>query len=252
MPPSGFGPLRLSRALEPLISRRRGGALERRYWRFRYTRHYGGNAAGDVVGCNLRCAFCWAWRYAFKARVGEWFSPRRAAGRIAAIARSRGAPLARLTGGEPTLAWEHTAEVARLLAGAGLTFILETNGILIGAGWVEAREVARLRVYTRISIKAPTPEAFEAATGAAGWALDLQLRAVERLVEEGLEPGRDFRVAVVYGTAPPHDYKRLLERLASIHPAIPPTLEVEEILLYPHVLGHMRRRGFKPHHAAPP
>ena len=36
--------------------------IERKYYRFRYTRHYGGIATADCVGCNLRCFFCWSYR----------------------------------------------------------------------------------------------------------------------------------------------------------------------------------------------
>ena len=52
------------------------GEIYRRYRRFRADRWYGGIATADIVGCNLRCAMCWAWRNtSFVFTVGEWLSP---------------------------------------------------------------------------------------------------------------------------------------------------------------------------------
>jgi len=208
--------------------------------------------AGDVIGCNLRCAFCWAWRFAFKAYGGVLLSPREAARGILWEARGRRVLVARLTGGEPTIGWSHLLELApRILASLpGSVFVVETNGILIGAGRVEPLELVRRagrdRVFFRVSIKAATPETFEKVTGAAGWALNLQLRALERLAEEGLEPGRDYRPAIVLGFDSPSDLARLLERLSSIDPRLPGEVEPEVVTLYPHVRDSLRRRGVWP------
>jgi len=237
---AGFDPLRLAERVEREASRRRGGVVERKYWRFRSSRHYGGNVAGDVVGCNLRCAFCWAWKFAFDTRPGRFYTPQAAAEEILSRGPYR---VARLTGGEPTIAWEHTLEVAGLLASRGRLFVLETNGILLGAGRVEPTGLPRGASFVRVSIKAPTPEWFERVTGAASWAWRLQLRALERLLEAGLEPGRDFRasVSIIPGLA--REYSRLLEELEGIHPALVETLEPEPIRVYPHVRALLEARG---------
>ncbi len=250
---AGFDPVRLAERLEPLVAPERLGVQLRRYARFRWSRHYGGNVAGDVLGCNLRCAFCWAWRFAYKAVGGVPLAPWEAARRLAAEARGRPrARVARLTGGEPTIGWAHLVElaprVARLLPHA--VFVVETNGILLGAGRVDPLELVaragRGRVFFRVSIKAATPEAFERLTGAAGWALDLQLRALERLAEAGLEPGRDYRPALVLGFEPPEAVARLLERLEAIDPRLPAVVEPEPVRVYPHVERLMRARGVWP------
>jgi uncharacterized Fe-S cluster-containing radical SAM superfamily protein len=249
----GFNPLTLAERLEPLVAPERLGVPLRRYARFRWSRHYGGNVAGDVVGCNLRCAFCWAWPYAFSARRGVLLAPWEAAGRLAAEARGRPrARVARLTGGEPTIGWRHLLEmVPRLLRLLPhVVFVVETNGILIGSGRVEPGELVekagRGRVFFRVSIKAATPEWFERLTGAAAWAHELQLRALERLAEEGLEPGVDYRPALILGFEPPQAVARLLERLASIDPRLPSVLEPEPVKVYPHVERMLRARGVWP------
>jgi uncharacterized Fe-S cluster-containing radical SAM superfamily protein len=248
----GFDPVALAEKIEPLVAPWRGGVQLRRYARFRWSRHYGGNVAGDVIGCNLRCAFCWAWRFAFRAYGGVPLSPREAARRLLKEARGRRVLVARLTGGEPTIGWNHLLELVPILLASlpSAVFVVETNGILIGAGRVEPLELVRRagrgRVFFRISIKAASPETFEKITGAAGWALDLQIKALERLAGEGLEPGRDYRPAVVIGFDLPEAMARLLERLASIDPRLPAEVEPEVITLYPHVRESLRRRGVWP------
>ena len=243
----GFDPLRLSRAVEQEVTRPGPGGLERRYWRFRSSRHYGGNNAGDVVGCNLRCAFCWAWRYAHATRVGKFYTPAEASRRIAGAGPYR---LARLTGGEPTIGWEHTRSVIQRLTRLGYRFILETNGILIGSGDVPAREVPP-EAYVRVSVKAPDPESFERATGASGEGLQLQKRAIEDLASTR-EPGAGFHVAIVVGVAPRESYARFIEWLASVDRRLVETLEPEYIVLYPHVKKLMNARGFRPYFAIEP
>ncbi|MCE4624427.1 MAG: radical SAM protein [Desulfurococcales archaeon] len=243
-----FDPLRLSEKVEAEVYNEADGRHLRRYWRFRSSRHYGGNNAGDVVGCNLRCAFCWAWKYAFSTRGGEMLSPRDAAKRIA---RAGPFKTARLTGGEPTIGWEHTRRLAALLVARGYTFILETNGILIGAGLVDPVRIPG-GVRVRVSIKAPTPAYFERATGACARGFEFQIKALEALHDAGLRPGIDYWASVVMGVAPRQAYESLLERLARIDPMLASTVEEEYIVLYPHVVELMRRRGFTPRIALTP
>ena len=75
-----------------------------------------------LSGCNLACAWC------DTAHAGESFAPMT----VAAAARAlldAGLPLVELTGGEPLLAPEIPA-LATILADAGLTVLVETNGSL--------------------------------------------------------------------------------------------------------------------------
>ncbi len=243
-----YDPIKLARTMEEQISRRNNNIVERRYWRFRSSRHYGGNNAGDVVGCNLRCAFCWAWKYAFRGDVGSFYTPIEAARRIAAAGPYR---LARLTGGEPTLAWEHTREVIIILLRNGFRFVLETNGILIGAGIVEANSIP-LGAYVRVSLKAPDPETFEKVTGAYGDGINLQLKALEALLEAGRAPGRDFHASLVLGLTPPERYEWILRRLEGIDMRLIELLEPEYIVLYPHVKSLLAKRRFKPYYTIEP
>jgi len=136
-----FNPLELGRRTAEWVCR----GLERKYYRFRPARFYGGIATADCLGCNLRCVFCWAWGLLHQAgRAGEFFTPGEVAARLTAIARRKGFSQVRVSGNEPTLSMPHLLEVLARLP-ADLEFILETNGIVLGAEPQWARELARLR-----------------------------------------------------------------------------------------------------------
>jgi uncharacterized Fe-S cluster-containing radical SAM superfamily protein len=51
----GYDPLKLGEAVQAHVVRED----ERKYYRFRGGKWYGGIATADCVGCNLRCVFCW-------------------------------------------------------------------------------------------------------------------------------------------------------------------------------------------------
>ncbi|MEZ0394732.1 MAG: radical SAM protein [Desulfurococcaceae archaeon] len=243
----GLDPFKLAEEVREKAVRREGGSELRRYYRFRGARWYGGIATGDVVGCNLRCKFCWSWRYSFFPDRGELYSPEEVARRLASIARSRGYKYARLSGGEPTISFEHAVEVARRLERENLTFILETNGLLIGLYKDYARELAGLRnVVVRVSFKGTTPGEFSMLTGAREEFFEYQFRALENMLEAGMEPGRDFYAAAMLSFSPEENVRKFVERLKRIDPALGRNLDAEYVILYPHVVDLLRRSGLRP------
>jgi hypothetical protein len=65
-------------------------------------------------------------------------------------------------------------------------FILETNGILLGADPEYVQEIARFKkVHTRISLKAGTPEAFTRKTGAIADSFELPFQGIQNLIKAG-------------------------------------------------------------------
>src|SRR3990172_919166 len=105
---------------------------QRKYYRFRYSRFYGGISTADCVGCCLRCIFCWSWNVVAKpSECGRFFSPEEVAGKLIAIAKKKKLRQLRISGNEPTICREHLIKVLELIPEEYL-FILETNGILVG------------------------------------------------------------------------------------------------------------------------
>jgi uncharacterized Fe-S cluster-containing radical SAM superfamily protein len=246
----GYDPLELSETVERMVVRREGGRVLRRYYRFRRDRWYGGIITGDVVGCNLRCGFCWAWRFTWTGYDrGVMLSAEDAAWRLVRLARRAGVRQVRLSGGEPTIGFDHLIRVIEIVTGEGLHFVLETNGILLGAREEYARRLAGFHgagIEVRVSIKGTSPEEFHMLTRARPEAWQLQLKALENLVRYGLQPGEEVYPAVMLSFTDERGVKRIKRILASIHPALPGSIDPEYVILYPHVEELLRKTGLKP------
>ena len=244
----GYDPLELSEKVRSFVVKLERNVEKRRYYRFRGGRWYGGIATGDVVGCNMRCGFCWSWRAASHVMArGRFYGPEEVFKRLKAIAERRGYKLVRLSGGEPTLSRRHLLDLLDLFDETRFIFILETNGVLIGADKSYAEDLAKHdNLIVRVSLKGTNPEEFHALTLAKPEAFELQLRALENLVEAGLEPGERVYAAVMLSFSTQEAYSALRGRLADIHPALAEEIDEEYVILYPHVVELMRRRGLKP------
>ncbi len=230
-----YDPLELARQTARMVCRR----TARKYYRFRPARFYGGIATADCLGCNLRCAFCWAWEQLHQVqRLGQFYEPTEVAERLAAIARKKGFSQVRLSGNEPTLGMTHLLEVLSHLP-KDLAFILETNGIILGAESQWAKELAVFpQLFARVSLKGCTPEEFSHLTGAVPEGFALQLKALEHLLAAGV----DCHAAVMVSFSPVESRERLRQHLAAIHPALG-DFEEEELILYPAVTARLTKRG---------
>jgi len=243
----GLDPLKLAEVVRGKVTRKTAGVEELRYYRFRGGRWYGGIATGDVVGCNLRCKFCWSWRYSYFTDKGFFCKPREVFEKLVSIAEKRGYKYLRLSGGEPTIAREHLLEILKLVDETNYTFILETNGILIGSDYSYAKELARFNnIVVRVSFKGTTPEEFELLSGADKRFYEYQFKALENLLNAGFKPGRDFYAAAMLSFSPEDNVKSFLRRLSQIHPALAQELDAEYVILYPHVIELLRRNKLKP------
>jgi uncharacterized Fe-S cluster-containing radical SAM superfamily protein len=230
-----YDPLELSRQTAKIVCQGKA----RQYYRFRSARFYGGIATADCLGCNLRCAFCWAWGQLHQVRkLGQFYGTREVAARLADIARKKNFSQVRLNGNEPTLGMAHLLEVLSHLP-KDLTFILETNGIILGAEGHWATELAAFpQVFVRVSLKGCTPEEFSHLTGAVPQGFALPLKALEHLLAAGV----DCQAAVMVSFSPGESRERLRQRLAAIHPALG-DFEAEELILYPAVTARLSKRG---------
>ena len=249
----GYDPLVLAKLIEPIVSPVEKGRPLRWYNRFRVDRWYGGIITGDVAGCNLRCGFCWAWRFAWKTRGRFLLEPKEVVQRFTSLARraKRKTRQVRLSGGEPTIGFHHLLEVISETTSRGLHFVLETNGILIGAYEKYAEKLASFHgsgIEVRVSIKGVNPAEFYKLTGANPSAWFLQLKALRLLVVEGLEPGEEVYPAVMlsFSPRPEKAFTEMKRVVASIDYRLAESLEPEYVILYPHVVELMKRRKLKP------
>jgi uncharacterized Fe-S cluster-containing radical SAM superfamily protein len=252
---SHYNPLELTDKVKRAVTRSGlNGLEERRYYRFRGGRWYGGIATGDVVGCNLRCGFCWSWREASHRMVeGSFYKPEEVFRRLTSIADAHGYGYVRLSGGEPTISRKHVLKLLEVFEGTRYTFILETNGILIGVDNTYAEELASYRnLIVRVSLKGTSREEFQMLTLAEPSFFEYQLKALKNLVDAGLEPGKQVYPAVMLSFSSSENYEGLKVRLAEIHPTLSREVDEEYVILYPHVVKLLKTRGLKPRIAYKP
>jgi uncharacterized Fe-S cluster-containing radical SAM superfamily protein len=245
----GYDPIELYRRIKNFIVKVDANGVEsRRYYRFRGGRWYGGIATGDVVGCNLRCRFCWSWRDASHIMAKGFFcTPQEAFKKLTYIAERGGYRLVRLSGGEPTLSRDHLIQLLKHFNETKYTFILETNGILIGYENDYAEELSKFsNLVVRVSLKGTCESEFQKLTLAKPEYFNIQLKAIKNLVDAGFKPSEEVYAAVMLSFSSDENYMNLKKRLAEIHPKLSEDIDEEYVILYPHVIEIMRRRGLKP------
>ena len=214
-------PVKLTKFMEKLICRN----SSKKYYRFRKTHFYGGCATADCLGCNLRCAYCWAQKKIWTPeKFGEYYTPREVSERLIKMNYS----LVRVSGGEPTICKKHLLELISLIPENQL-FILETNGILLNEDYV--KELSNFKnIYVRVSLKGVDEKTFEQITGADGKFFKNQLVALELLKKYRIKN----RAAILVDLFS----EKQIESLG-IH-----DLEYETLITYPFVIKSLKKRGF--------
>ena len=179
-----YNPLELAKETEMIVCR--GDA--RKYTKFYNVGVYGGISTGYTVGCNLRCIFCWVeWSRDFPEQHGKFYTPQQVFQRLVFNAKKKRISKLRISGGEPTLCKEHLLKVLDLINTTNYFFILETNGILFGKDLEYVKSLRKYKnVYTRLCLKAGTPEGFQRRTGALGEFYELPFKGIENLVDAGV------------------------------------------------------------------
>jgi uncharacterized Fe-S cluster-containing radical SAM superfamily protein len=236
-----FDPLDVASRTEQIVCR----GDHRKYTKLCRTRMYGGIATAYACGCCLRCIFCWVhWSRDFPEKYGFFLSPGEVFSRLARIARKGRVDQLRISGAEPTLCKSHLLGLLEQVEKSPIRlFILETNGVLIGADRAYAEELARFgKVHVRVAIKAGTHEAFTRKTGAKPESFELPFNGILNLIRAGVS----FHVAAM--TADPRivteqERQNLLDKLASIDSALVNNLEEEVVTPYPTAVERLRYAG---------
>ncbi|MEM0057333.1 MAG: radical SAM protein [Candidatus Bathyarchaeia archaeon] len=239
-----YDPIERHLAIEKLVTRLGPEGLERKYYRIRPARWYGGIVTADCVGCGLVCRFCWVSDMVSNrpADVGTFYTPRRVAESLVSLARKCHLNLLRISGGEPTIGKEHLLAVLESLKGAGFRFILETNGVPMAYDKGYAKDLAKYDfVHVRVSLKGCSEEEFAALTGAKPEGFRLQLEALQKLVDAGVS----CHPSVMASFSTKKSLQSLLQRLSQISPKLAEEIEIEELILYPHVVRRLRKYGLK-------
>jgi uncharacterized Fe-S cluster-containing radical SAM superfamily protein len=236
----GLDPVKTHLMLEKHVTRDH----ERKYYRFRVDRWYGGIVTADCVGCGLFCKFCWV---SDNVRlnllgIGRFYRPEDVASRLLNLARSRGISQVRISGGEPTIGREHLLRVLDHLSGKDILFILETNGILLGHDEGYAAQLSGHDfLHVRVSLKGCDESEFHVLTGADPSGFKLQLNALRNLLKAGVS----CHPAIMTSFSSGESFKELLERFAEIDGRLAEEAEIEELILYPHVVERLKKYGLR-------
>jgi len=218
-----FDPLELAKETEQRFVK----GNKRRYYSFRVEPFYQQIATARGPGCDLRCAFCWTDPSKDNDDVvGKLYSPqevydniiRASSNEFGKVTLTEGV---RISGFEPTIGRQHLLEVIDVFKKDPdhfHWFLLETNGILLGADESYVQDLSRFGDYlqVRLSIKAGTPDAFERKTGARAEFSELPWKALDFLRKYGIK----HRVAAMSqdpAFVPQEERRQLIQRLASYH-----------------------------------
>ncbi|MDD1700200.1 MAG: radical SAM protein [Methanoregula sp.] len=227
-----FDPIQRAAEMEAIVMHDQ----KRKYYRFRASRHYGGIVTADAVGCPFLCAYCWNYaRNASPERFGKYYAADEVVEKLTSIASRKSIRLFRISGAEPVLgpvSFDHLLQVVE----AG-RFIIETNGLVLGARPHLAERLGGLNVAVRIGIKGWDPQSFERISGAKKEFFRYPLIALKTLREAGVDawPAVMGDLFLTEGT---RCIAALIEEMG-----IRTRIETEYLERYPGVMSAMRHRG---------
>jgi uncharacterized Fe-S cluster-containing radical SAM superfamily protein len=176
------------------------------------------------------------------AETGKSYSPSKVAHDLITLAQKRSLKQLRVSGGEPTIGKPHLLQLLDRLEGKGYHFILETNGILIAYDENYAEELSKYNfVHVRVSLKGCNEEEFSLLTGAKPDGFKLQLKSLEKLIEADIS----CHPSIMTSFSPRRNLDTLMKRLESVSSKFVEEAEIEELILYPHVINRIQRYGLK-------
>jgi uncharacterized Fe-S cluster-containing radical SAM superfamily protein len=246
-----YDPVQRHLAIEKLVVREGLEGQEKKYYRVRPARWYGGIVTADCVGCGLLCKFCWVSDKVMNrpAEVGKFYTPDEIAHGLVTLAKKRGLRQLRVSGGEPTIGKHHLLQLLDRLEGKGYRFILETNGIPIAYDENYAKELSKYDfVHVRVSLKGCNEAEFSKLTGAKPESFELQLKSLEKLVEADVS----WHPCIMASFSRRENFDAFIKRLGRISPELAREVEIEELILYPQVINRIQEHGLKYYKAYTP
>ena len=237
----GYCPLELSAATEKVVV----DGNQRKYVQLgRSLRFYGGTTSATEVGCNLRCKFCFSDKPVWKPKkTGRFYSPQQVFDGLAKNARKYRHKLISASASEGTIGREHLFQLLDIVEQSEFVYILETNGMTLGADPAFCEQLARYkRLHVRVSIKGASSEEYYELTGARPDSYWLPYRAMKHLIDAGVS----CNACLMASFSTDEGIENVKRELARVHPGILKSLEVETITLFPKVAERLEKYGLKP------
>lgn len=234
----GYDPLILAEKTEEIVV----DGIHRKYVQLgRHLRFYGGTSSATEVGCNLRCKFCFSQEPVWKpASTGKFFSPKEVLDGLIANAKKYGNHIISASASEGTLGREHLFELLRLVDQTDYIYVLETNGITLGADKDYCEALAQFKnLHVRVSIKGCNADEFHVLTGAKKQAYELPFKALKHLIDAKVSTN----ACVMVSFSDENTMKQIKGRLYTLHPGLLKSIELERIKLFPRVRQRLNKHG---------
>ena len=232
----GYDPIALAAKTEQIVV----DGNRRKYVQLgRPLRFYGGTTSATEVGCNLRCKFCFSDQPVWNPKhTGRFYSPQEVFDGLSNTARRYGHKLISASASEATIGLTHLYELLDLVEQSEFIYIVETNGLNIGADSSIASKLAEYhRVHVRVSIKGTSPEEFHALTGANPAAYELAYRGLDNLIAAGVS----CNACIMASFSSPEGIDSAKDQLRSIAPGLLKSLEIERIKQFPKVRARLKK-----------
>jgi len=227
-----FNPVERAKEIESIVM----SDGKRKYYRFRYSRYYGGIVTADTVGCNFLCAYCWNYfKNLHPEKHGKFYSAEEVADKLLTISRKKNVNLFRISGAEPVLGKKSMEHLVKVIELVGSEFILETNGFMLGYMPELADMLKGLNVAVRVTIKGWDEKSFEKITNAEEKYFVYQIKALENLKSKNVVAWP----AIMYDVFGDRGIEDLRKRLKGITGRI----EFEYLEMYPFVIENLKKRG---------
>ncbi len=169
-----------------------------------------------AVGCNLSCSFCQNWELSNPPRANSPGSPLSPGELVALLGDYEGRNCIGVayTYSEPLMWIEYILDAAPLVAEAGYSNVLVTNGYAMPGPWAEALEHIDA---CNIDVKGFDEGFYRRYCGGQ---LDVVMRNVEYALDAGVHVEITFLV-IPDGTDDPSDVRKMVEWIAGLDPDIP-------------------------------
>ena len=236
----GYDPIILAKKTEEIVVR----GNQRKYVQLgRHLRFYGGTSSATEVGCNLRCKFCFSQEPVWKpASTGKFFSPQEVFDGLISNAKKHGNKIISASASEGTLGREHLFELLRLVDETDYVYVLETNGMTLGADVEYCQALGEFKnLHVRVSIKGCNEEEFHTLTGAQKEAYELPYQALKNLIDAGVS----VNACLMVSFSNENTMKQAREKLFDTHPGLLKSLELERIKQFPRVRARLNKNNLK-------
>ena len=237
----GYDPIILAKKTEEIVVK----GNQRKYVQLgRHLRFYGGTSSATEVGCNLRCKFCFSQEPVWKpASTGQFYTPQQVFDGLVSNAKKYGNQIISASASEGTLGQDHLFELLRLVDETDYVYVLETNGMTLGADIEYCQALAQFKnLHVRVSIKGCNEDEFHCLTGAKKEAYELPYMALKNLIDAGVS----VNACLMVSFSDEDTMKQARETLFSIHPGLLKSVELERIKQFPRVKARLNKHNLKP------